>query len=54
MLFINLAFSQEKQIKYYSLSELKNASVDSVIAVDLKKMDLAELPQELMRFKNIQ
>lgn len=54
VLFINLAFTQGKQIKYYSLSELKNAAVDSVIAVDLQKMNLTELPQELMRFKNIQ
>lgn len=54
VLFINLASAQEKQVKYYSLSELKNAVVDSVIAVDLKKMNLSELPPELMRFKHIQ
>lgn len=54
ILLFSFSFSQEKNVKYYQLEELKNASVDSVFAVDLKKMNLTELPEELFRFKHIQ
>lgn len=54
MLCINLAHSQEQPVRYYKLHELANASADSVFAVDLKKLNLTELPEELFRFKHIQ
>lgn len=46
------SFAQEN-VKYYRLDELKNASVDSVFAIDLKKMNLSEIPEEVFKFKNI-
>lgn len=53
-LLFNFSFSQEKTVKYYKLEELKNASADSVFAVDLKKMNLTELPEDLFRFTHIE
>lgn len=53
VLFINLCFTQET-VRYYKLEELANASEDSVIAIDLKKMNLTSLPEEIYRFKNLQ
>lgn len=53
-LLFNTSFSQEIPVKYYKLEELKNASADSVFAIDLKKMNLTELPEELFRFTRIE
>lgn len=52
ILFNSSIFSQA-EIRYYKLHELATASIDSVRAVDLKKMKLTALPAELLRFKNI-
>lgn len=54
VLLSSISYSQENSLKYYQLAELKNASVDSVLAVDLKKMNLTELPEELFRFTKIE
>ena len=53
VLYINTVFSQEQPIRYYTLSELATATVDSVFAIDLKKMNLTELPDDIFKFKNI-
>lgn len=45
-------FSQG-DLRYYKLDELASASVDSVLAIDLKKLKLTALPEEILRFKNI-
>lgn len=54
VLLFNFSFTQEKAVKYYKLEELKNASADSIFAIDLKKMNLTELPEELFRFTRIE
>lgn len=54
ILCFNFGFSQEKTVKFYTLEELKNASIDSVYAIDLKKLDLYELPKEIFQFKHLQ
>lgn len=54
VLIISSVFSQKDTIRYYSLEELKTASIDSVIAIDLKKMNLTQLPEVLFQFKNLQ
>lgn len=39
---------------YYSLEEVRYASPDSVLAIDLSKLKLTELPDELKNFKNLE
>lgn len=54
ILLCSISFSQEQTPKYYTLEELKTAVVDSVFAIDLKKMNLTEIPAEVFKFKHIQ
>lgn len=53
LLYINTGFSQET-VRYYKLEELPNAPIDSVFAIDLKKMSLTEIPEIIFQFKNLQ
>ncbi len=53
-LCIDPAFSQEQSVRYYTIGELATAPVDSVLAIDLSKSGLTELPKEIYRFKHLQ
>ncbi len=48
------AFSQVETVKFYQIHELKNASVDTIFAIDLKKSNLTEIPEEIYKFTNLQ
>jgi len=59
ILSINYTYSQNynfspENIRYYKLSELDTAHIDSVRAVNLSKLKLSELPKTLYRFHNIE
>ncbi len=49
----NFLFSQPDSVRFYTMSEVINASPDTVFAISLKKSKLTAIPDELLRFKNL-
>ncbi len=49
----NLLFAQPDSVRFYTLEEVKNASPDTVFAISLRKSKLTEIPNDLLRFKNL-